>query len=310
MKVLVTGGAGFIGSNCVDRLVEEGIEVVVVDNLSTGHLENIHKKAKFYQLDINELTISEIFEKEKFDYLIHFAAQMNVRHSLKDPLFDAKVNILGSINLIENCKKFKVSKFIYISTGGAVFGEPKYLPVDEDHPINPLCPYGASKHTVEHYLYMYQENYDLNYTILRYPNVYGPRQDPLGEAGVIAVFTQQMIKNMQPTIFGDGLQTRDYVYVGDVVEATFLALTKGDGKTYNIGSGKETNVNELFQTLKKVTSFKLDPVYGDPIPGEIRRISLNGSLAKKELSWKEPLSLEEGINKTVTYYKRFFKILE
>ncbi|MDI6785771.1 MAG: NAD-dependent epimerase/dehydratase family protein [bacterium] len=303
MKALITGGAGFIGSNCVDKFIEKGLEVAVIDNLYTGHVENIHKNATFYEIDICDPKISEIFEKEKFDYLVHFAAQMNVRHSLKDPIFDAKVNVLGSINLIENCKKFKVSKFIYISTGGAVFGEPQYLPVDENHPINPLCPYGASKHTVEHYLYMYKENYNLNYTILRYPNVYGPKQDPLGEAGVIAVFTQLMMKNKRPTIFGDGEQTRDYVYVEDVVEAAYLALTKGDGGTYNIGSGIETNVNELFRNLKRILDSNLEPIYGAPIPGEIRRISLNGSLAKKKLFWKNPLTLEEGLRKTIEYYE-------
>ncbi len=213
MKVLVTGGAGFIGSNVVDLFIENGYEVVVVDDLSTGRASNLNPAAKFYQVDIRSPQIDEIFAAERPDYVDHHAAQMNVRRSIKEPLFDAEVNVVGSLNLIEAAKRYGVKRFVYISTGGAVFGEPVYLPCDENHPINPICQYGASKHTVEHYLYMYQVNYGLPYTVLRYPNVYGPRQDPRGEAGVIAIFTGQMLNGEPVVINGDGEQERDYVYV-------------------------------------------------------------------------------------------------
>jgi UDP-glucose 4-epimerase len=200
MKVLVTGGAGFIGSHVVDTLLGNNFEVVVVDDLSTGHEYNLNPAATFYKVDIRSPQMVEIFKKERPDFVDHHAAQMDVRKSVVDPLYDADVNVRGSINLIECARQFGVKHFVYISTGGAVYGEPVYLPCDEDHPINPICPYGASKHTVEHYLYMYQVNYSLNYTVLRYPNVYGPRQDPHGEAGVVAIFTGKMLKGEQCVI--------------------------------------------------------------------------------------------------------------
>ncbi len=220
-KILVTGGAGFIGSNVVDALLDNEHEVVVLDDLSTGFSENINPKVTFYNTDIrDEDKVRKIFESEKPDFVNHHAAQMDVRKSVQDPIFDAQCNILGSLNLILQSIRVGVQKFIYISTGGAVYGEPQYLPVDEQHPINPISQYGISKHTVEHYLYSYNVNYGLKYTVLRYPNVYGPRQNPHGEAGVIAIFTQKMLDNQQPTIFGDGSQTRDYTFVEDIVDGT------------------------------------------------------------------------------------------
>lgn len=304
MKVLVTGGAGFIGSHVVDIYLSNGFEVVIVDDLSTGRESNLNPAAKFYKIDIRSPQLSEVFEKERPDYINHHAAQMNVRRSVADPLFDADVNIRGSINLLENARNYQVKRIVYISTGGAVYGEPEYLPCDENHPINPICQYGASKHTVEHYLYMYQINYGLPYTVIRYPNVFGPRQDPYGEAGVIAIFTGQMLKGEQVVINGDGEQTRDYVYVGDCARANLLALTSEntDG-IFNLGSGKGTSVNQIFEALKDITGYQVPPVYGPAKLGETRFIYLDAAKAAKKLGWTPGVSLEEGLRCTVDYFK-------
>ena len=304
MKFLVTGGAGFIGSNVVDGLIEAGYEVVVVDNLITGKRENVNPKARFYRVDITSPDLEEVFERERPDYVNHHAAQMNVRKSVDDPMYDARVNVLGSVNLLELCRRYEVKKVIYASTGGAVYGEPLYLPVDEDHPVNPLSPYGVTKHTVEHYLYFYGANYGLRYTILRYPNIYGPRQDPHGEAGVVAIFTEKMLRNERPTIFGDGTQTRDYVYVGDVVTANLLAIDKGDGEIYNVGTGVETSVNELFELLKEAVGVDLEPIYGERRLGEVYRIAITNDKIYRDFGWKPQTPLKEGLFKTIEYYRR------
>ena len=302
MKVLVTGGAGFIASHVVDAYVKEGFEVVVVDDLSTGRLSNLNPEVTFYKLDIRSPQLAEVFKKEKPDYINHHAAQMDVRRSVLDPLFDANVNILGSINLIECAKKFKVKRFIYISTGGAVFGEPEYLPCDENHPINPICQYGISKHTVEHYLFLYHLNYGLDYVVIRYPNVYGPRQDPCGEAGVVAIFTRAMLRGEQVTINGDGGQARDFVYVKDCARANVLALKTNNINTiYNIGCGQGTTVNEIFTLLKEITGYPRDPIYGPAKIGETRRIYLSAEKARRELGWIPTINLEEGLKQTVEY---------
>jgi len=304
MKFLVTGGAGFIGSNVVDGLIEAGHEVVVVDNLITGKRGNVNPKARFYRVDITSPDLEEVFERERPDYVNHHAAQMNVRKSVDDPMYDAKVNVLGSVNLLELCRRYEVKKVIYASTGGAVYGEPLYLPVDEDHPVNPLSPYGVTKHTVEHYLYFYGANYGLRYTILRYPNIYGPRQAPHGEAGVVAIFTEKMLRNERPTIFGDGTQTRDYVYVGDVVTANLLAIDKGDGEIYNVGTGVETSVNELFKLLKEAVGVDLEPIYGERRLGEVYRIAITNDKIYRDFGWKPQTPLKEGLLKTIEYYRR------
>ncbi len=305
MKVLVTGGAGFIGSHVVDLYIKNDYDVVIVDDLSTGRESNLNPKAKFYKVDIRSPQIAEIFEQEKPDFVNHHAAQMDVRKSVDDPLFDADVNVRGSINLIEAARNHNVLHFVYISTGGAVYGEPEYLPCDEAHPINPICPYGASKHTVEHYLYMYKENYGLNYTVLRYPNVYGPRQDPHGEAGVVAIFTGQMLNGEQSVINGDGENTRDFVYVGDCANANLLALTVDHPSgIYNIGSGKPTSVNQIFQALKDITKYPLTDIHGPAKLGETRFIYLNADKARKELNWEPTVSFEEGLSHTVDYFKQ------
>ena len=302
MKILVTGGAGFIASHVVDAYVKEGFEVIVVDDLSTGRLSNLNPEVTFYKLDIRSPQLAEVFKKEKPDYINHHAAQMDVRRSVLDPLFDANVNILGSINLIECAKKFKVKRFIYISTGGAVFGEPEYLPCDENHPINPICQYGISKHTVEHYLFLYHLNYGLDYVVIRYPNVYGPRQDPCGEAGVVAIFTRAMLRGEQVTINGDGEQARDFVYVKDCAQANILALkTSNVNAIYNIGCGQGTTVNEIFTLLKETTGYPRDPIYGPAKIGETRRIYLSAEKARRELGWIPTINLEEGLKQTVEY---------
>jgi len=305
VKILVTGGAGFIGSHVVDAYVEAGHRVVVVDDLSTGRRSNLNPEARFYQVDIRSPELETVFEKELPEAVNHHAAQMDVRRSVAEPLFDADVNVLGSIHLLELARRYDVKRFIYVSTGGAVYGEPVYLPCDEEHPVNPICPYGASKHTVEHYLYMYREMYGLVYVVLRYPNVYGPRQDPHGEAGVVAIFTGQMLNGEQVVINGDGLQERDFVYVQDCARANLLALETENANTiYNLGFGRGTTVNEIFSILKPITGYRLDAVHGPAKLGETRRIYLDASKAAKLLGWRASIDLETGLQKTVDYFRK------
>ncbi len=303
MKILVTGGAGFVGSHIVDSLVSEGRDIIVLDDLSAGKREHVNKKAKFYKADLNDARLEKIFQKEKIDVVIHQAAQVNVRTSLSDPAFDAKVNISGSLNLLECCKG-RIEKFIYASSGGAVYGEPKYLPVDEEHPIKPLSPYGASKYIAEKYLQVYNEIYGLDYAVLRYGNVYGPRQSGEGEAGVVAIFINEMLRGERPTINGDGTQTRDFVYVSDVARANLLAVEKSKNEVYNIGTGKETSVNEIFGTIKKILKKDIKPRYAPPVKGEVRRIYLNVEKAERKLGWKPEVKLEEGIKKLLEYMRQ------
>lgn len=304
MKVLVTGGAGFIGSHVVDLCLEHGHEVVVVDDLSTGRASNLNPAARFYALDIRSPRLAEVFEAERPDVVNHHAAQMSVRRSVADPLFDADVNILGSLNLIECAKRYAVQRFVYISTGGAVYGEPDYLPCDEAHPIKPICQYGISKHTVEHYLYLYHVNYGLRSTVLRYPNVYGPRQDPNGEAGVAAIFTGQMLADQPVVINGDGEQVRDFVYVGDCARANLIALAGvPDHAIYNLGFGRGTSVNEIFADLQRITGYRRAPRHGPAKLGETRRIYLDATKARRELGWSPLTSLEDGLARTVEYFR-------
>lgn len=304
MKVLLTGGAGFIGSHVVDLYLADGYEVVVVDNLSTGKLSNINPAAKFYEMDIRSPELEDVFVRERPDFVNHHAAQMDVRRSVADPLYDLDVNIRGSINLLECARKHSVKRFIYISSGGAVYGEPVYLPCDENHPIVPLCPYGASKHTVEHYLYMYGVNFGLSYAIIRYPNVYGPRQDPNGEAGVVAIFAGRMLDEQPTVINGDGDQERDFVYVEDCARANLLVLSAAEENAiYNLGSGHGTSVNEIYDHLKKATGYQGDAVHGPAKVGETRRIYLNADKARAELGWKPTVSLEVGLIQTVEYFR-------
>lgn len=306
MRVLVTGGAGFIASHLVDRLAEDGHRVVVIDNLSTGRKENVNPDASFYQIDICDIaTLEEVFKKEKPEIVDHHAAHVNVRKSVEMPVYDANINILGSLNLCELSRKYQVRKFIYASTGGAVYGEPKALPVSETCPVEPLSQYGVSKHTVEHYLSVFYKLYNLNFTVLRYPNVYGPRQSPHGEAGVVAIFSEQILQNIRPTIFGDGSKTRDYVYVDDIIMANVFALNDniGQGKIYNLGWGKEISDLDVFRTVRRILASNIEPIFSQKRPGEIDHISLDSSKARKELGWKPTIVFEEGIKLSVQYYQ-------
>ena len=304
MKILVTGGAGFIGSNLVDALIGTDHDVVVVDNLSSGLRKNLNPKAKFYEMDIRDKKLSEVFEREKPDTVDHHAAQIDVRKSGEDPIADAEANILGSLNVITNCVRFGVKRVVYASTGGAIYGDPQYLPANENHPINPISQYGVSKHTVEHYLHLYSVVNGLNYVILRYSNVFGPRQNPYGEAGVVAIFAIQMLTGKQPTIFGPGDKTRDYAHVSDIVKANIVALDKGKNAIYNIGTGVETSDQEIFDTLASVLGYKGKPIYAPVRKGEVYRIALDCSKARKELGWSPKLSLKEGIALTAEYYRK------
>ena len=313
-KVLVTGGAGFIGSHVVDEYLRRHWEVVVVDNLSTGKRENVNQEAKFYQMDITDPGIDRLFIQEKFDLVNHHAAQIDVRISVRDPLLDAQTNILGTLNLLKNCLKYGVGNFIFISSGGAIYGEVDNLPAREEYPKNPLSPYGVSKHTIEHYLYSYQHTFGLNYLALRYGNVYGPRQDPYGEAGVIAIFSEKMLQGKRPFIFGDGRQLRDYVYVEDVATANMMGTEKiqelnrrdpssPDDLAYNVGTQKGSSVNLIYQSLAQITRFKMPPYHAPERKGEIRRIYLDIEKAEKELKWKPTLDLREGLKRTVEWFR-------
>lgn len=302
----MTGGAGFIASHLVDRLVADGHHVVVVDNLSAGRRENVNPKALFYEVDIcDAVSLEEVFKKEKPEVVDHHAAHVNVRKSVEMPAYDANINILGSLNLCELSKQYQIKKFIYVSTGGAVYGEPKVLPVKETCPVEPLSQYGVSKHTVEHYLYIFYKLYGLNFTILRYPNVYGPRQSPHGEAGVVAIFSELLLQNIRPTIFGDGSKTRDYVYVDDIINANMIVLNNvGNGEIYNLGWGKEISDLEVFRTVRRALASNIEPIFGKKRPGEIDHISLDSSKAMEKLKWKPKVTFEDGIKLATQYYQK------
>ncbi|MDZ4224589.1 MAG: NAD-dependent epimerase/dehydratase family protein [bacterium] len=305
MQILVTGGAGFIGSNIVDAYLDAGHEVVIVDNLSTGHRANLPKKAKFYEADICDLkTLEKIFKEESFDIVSHHAAQIDVRASVEKPQEDAQINIIGGINLLEMCRKYKIKKIIYAGTGGALYGEMENgKPSDEKSPVLSLSHYGTSKYALELYIQLYARLYGLDFTIFRYANVYGPRQNPKGEAGVVAIFINAMLEGKTPFIYGDGNQLRDYVYVKDVAQANLLALTGGKNETINIGSGKTTSVNQLFDLLKKDIGFIGMPEHKPQRPGEIYKSSLNVDYAKKVLDWSPQSTMEQALKETIVWQK-------
>ena len=304
MKILVTGGAGFIGSNVTDALIDAGHEVAIIDNLTTGKKENLNPKAQFHQIDLRDKAVDEIIAGFQPEIIYHIAAQIDVRKSVADPIYNAEVNEIGTLNLLEAARKNNVKKIIFSSTGGALYGEvEKKSGADENHPQEPISPYAITKRSVEMYLYAYKVLYGLTYTILRYGNVYGPRQDPLGEAGVIAIFCGKMLKGEVPTIFGDGKQLRDYVYVGDVAAANLLALDHGDNQIYNIGISKGVSVNELFAHLKDLMKFDKDAVYAPPRAGELFRSVLNCKKIKKEQGWKPKVQIKKGLKLTLKWYK-------
>ncbi|MEW6616188.1 MAG: NAD-dependent epimerase/dehydratase family protein [Thermodesulfobacteriota bacterium] len=303
MKVLLTGGAGFIGSHVSDMLIDKGHEVIVIDNLSSGKEENLNPKAVLYKEDIRDSVIKEIMERERTEAVIHHAAQVNVRDSVEDPLYDMDINIGGTLNLLENSIKNGVKKFIFASTGGAIYGEQSCFPADETHPTKPLSPYGITKLTCEKYLYYYHKTYGLNYVSLRYSNVYGPRQDPYGEAGVVAIFSQKMLAGDQPVINGSGEQTRDYVFVEDVARANILTLQRDVFGEFNIGTGIETTVNSLFAEIKTLAESKVKAVHGEAKKGEQFRSVLDWSKAKRELGWEPGVSLKEGLGRTLAFFQ-------
>jgi len=284
-KVLITGGAGFIGSHLADKLVKNRHNVSIIDNLSTGKKENINLKTRFYKLDILSPKISHIFEKEKPEIVFHLAAQKNVRRSLEDPVKDAKTNILGTLNLLRHCQKVK--KFIFASSGGAIYGNAKIIPTPEGYPANPLSPYGVAKLAIEKYL----KALNINYVALRYANVYGPRQDAKGEAGVIAIFIDKIKDNQSPIIFGTGEQTRDYVYVSDVVSANIKAMQKNVFGEFNIGTSQETSVNKLLKML----AHKAQAKHAKAVLGEVQRSCLDIKKAKQMLGWEPRVSLKQGL---------------
>jgi UDP-glucose 4-epimerase len=305
MKILVTGGAGFIGSHVVDAFIEAGHDVVVVDDLSTGRQQNLNPRARFYQVDIRQPALAEVFERERPQVVDHHAAQMDVRRSVADPFLDADINVRGSLNVLETARTYGVRKILYVSTGGAVYGDPHYLPCDEDHPIEPICQYGVSKHVVEHYLHVYRYLYGLDYTVLRYPNVYGPRQNPHGEAGVVAIFTGRMLAGLPVTIYGSGEQERDFVYVGDCARANLLALAAGSGQIFNLGSGTGLTVNLLFSTLANIIGYSAVALKQPAKAGETFKIYLDGRRAQSGLGWTPTVPLEDGLRQTIAYHREY-----
>lgn len=303
-RILVTGGAGFIGSHIVDALVAAGHTVAVVDNLVKGKLENVNPAARFYRADIRDAAaLGEIFAAERPQAVIHQAALADVRESLRDPAGYAAVNVVGTLNLLEAGRATgALRKFIFASTGGAIYGDPVELPASEACPVGPLDPYGVSKLACEYYIATYQHNYGIAYCVLRYANVYGPRQDAEGEGGVIAIFSARMLAGQPALIHGDGLQTRDFVYVGDVAAANLLAVTRGQG-VYNIGTGAPTDINTVFGRLAEITGYTLAEAHGPAKPGEVRHSYLAAAKARAELGWAPTVSLADGLAQTVAFFR-------
>ena len=304
MKVLVTGGAGFIGSHVGDAFVAAGHDVVVLDDLSSGTRENLPGAAAFHQVDVQDAdAVAGLMRAERPEVLCHHAAQMDVRRSVADPAFDARVNLLGLLNLMESGRENGLRRVLLASTGGAIYGEQDCFPALETHATNPLSPYGVAKLASERYLYFYAQQYGISYTALRYANVYGPRQNPHGEAGVVAIFIQKMLRGEQPVINGEGLQTRDYVFVGDVVRANVAALDTDYCGALNVGTGVETDVNTIFRSLVQLGGFPTEELHGPGKPGEQLRSAIDASRAGEILGWKPEVDLAEGLGRTLAYFR-------
>ena len=303
MKIVVTGGAGFIGSHIVDAFIEKGHEVHIIDDFSTGRKENVNPKATVHKLDIADPKAAALIGKLKPDALYHQAAQMDLRLSVEDPLLDARINIIGFLNLLEACKNSGVKKVLFASSGGAVYGEQETFPAAEDHGTRPASPYGVSKRAGELYLSYYYQAFGLPYTALRYANVYGPRQSTRGEAGVVAIFLSLLLQGKTPVINGDGRQTRDYVYVDDVVAANIAALDAQFVGELNIGTGLETDVVEIFRQLREASGSKIEAQHGPAKPGEQRRSCIDARRAAEALGWRPKMALSEGLRRTAQWYR-------
>jgi UDP-glucose 4-epimerase len=306
MRVLVTGGAGFIGSHIVDACIDAGHQVVVVDDVSSGSRRNLNVRARWYRVDLRTDDIGAVVQAERPDVVSHQAAQVSVRRSVDDPVLDASINVLGTLKLLEAARRHGVARVVFASTGGAIYGEVEAARADEQHPCRPRSPYAIAKLAVEHYLDAYRTTHGLRSVVLRYANVYGPRQDPHGEAGVVAIFLRKILAGTAPTIFGDGEQSRDFVYVDDVVRANLAALTidldPATPTVFNIASGREASVNALWRSLAAITGTRLAPGHAAPRPGDLRRSVLDPTRAKRELGWTPEIDLAEGLRRTAEWF--------
>jgi len=308
MNILVTGGAGFIGSHITDEYIRRGHNVIILDKLSTGTESNINQLAKFCKKDIYSGILESIFSENSIEIINHHAAQIDLRKSQVEPVYDARINIEGSLRIFELAAKYGVKKIIFASSGGAIYGEQQYFPADEVHQTNPLSPYGIAKLTTEKYLEFFRSYYGIEYVCLRYANIYGPRQSLKGEGGVVSVFIQKILKGETPVINGDGEQTRDYVFVSDVVKANYLALNYGKSGIFNIGTKTETTVNELFRILNGFHQNRFSEVHGEEIKGEQYRSVLDNELAKKELNWEPEVKIDKGLEVTNKWFEDLYKI--
>jgi UDP-glucose 4-epimerase len=305
MRLLVTGGAGFIGSHTVDALLARSHDVAVLDDLSSGKRERTYPRTRFHEADLRDAArVREIMEQERPEVICHLAAQMDVRRSVADPAFDAQVNLVGMLNLMEAGRTLGLKRVIFASSGGVVYGEQDSFPCDETHPCRPVSPYGVAKLAAEQYLYFYRHEYGITYTAMRYGNVYGPRQDPHGEAGVVAIFCGRLLAGESCTIYGDGRQTRDYVYVGDVAAANVAALEADCAGAFNIGTGHETDVNQLYRELADLAGVAKPPAYAPARPGEQRRSVISPARARRELGWEPRMALREGLAATFEYFRQ------